>query len=127
MMKFNHCEKKAGLTLIELLAVIVVLGIIASIAFVTIRGRIQKTRIEVCEVNRHNLSEAYHDHLYLNEIEHSDVHFSTFINSNYNEDICPEGGTILYKDGKVLCSIHSDSDNDAHEDEPITEEPVPFL
>lgn len=41
--------------------------------------------------------------------------------SRYDDELCPEHGVITYVNGDVLCSIHSDSDEEVESGD------VPFL
>lgn len=57
MLRFmrTHCSNlcnKRGFTLVEVLAVLVILGILAVVATVSVIGLVEKSREDVCEVNR---------------------------------------------------------------------------
>jgi prepilin-type N-terminal cleavage/methylation domain-containing protein len=124
----NHIKLKRkhnqGLTLIELLAVIVILGIISSIAFVTYQARIQKARIEVCETNRIYLEKAYDRYLFYEHAEHSNDIFTVFLDI-HEKTKCPEDGEFIYKNGRILCNKHSQIDNNDQNEPDLN--PVPFL
>lgn len=51
----------------------------------------------------------YHAYLILKDIEHSEIIFTTFFNE-YGFNICPNGGKIVYIDGKVRCKLHDEFD-----------------
>ncbi|RIW36059.1 type II secretion system protein [Bacillus salacetis] len=114
---------KRGLTLIELLAVVVILGIISSIAVLAVLGVIGDTEEEVCEANQLQLEKEYHQDLVLNEVEHSDLRFTSYL-VKFGE-VCPVTGDITYVDGHVECSEHGDSAEPGEDDS--GDEGVPFL
>lgn len=107
-----------GLTLVEVLAVIIILGIIAAIAVPSVSYLIGKSRDEVCLANRTKLNKHYEVYLVLESKENTDLNAKEFIFEN-GVDICPSGGKISYEDEEVKCSIHSHSDEG--------DEEVPFL
>lgn len=57
---FSFVFNKRGLTLIELLAVIVIIGLLSSIAVISVLGLIKDTEEDVCEANRWQLEKDYH-------------------------------------------------------------------
>ncbi|RNA67742.1 type II secretion system protein [Alteribacter keqinensis] len=97
-----------GLTLVELLAVIVVLGIISAIAVPAIVGVIEKTEKDVCEAELVQFKRGYENHLVLNQLSHTDVMFSSYINE-YSTGVCG-GCELVYMDGEVMCSERGDED-----------------
>ncbi|MFC4354199.1 type II secretion system protein [Chryseomicrobium palamuruense] len=107
--------------MVELLAVIVILGIVASIATFGISNLIEAKKAGVCDSTRLELKNHYERHLSLHNVDHSQVIFDEFFRENMDGVICPEDGLIVYEEGDVECSIHSD-----HEDSDEEEE-VPFL
>nr|WP_246188363.1 prepilin-type N-terminal cleavage/methylation domain-containing protein [Metabacillus lacus] len=109
-----------GLTLVELLALIVVLGVLAGIAVPTVLSLIGKTEADVCLNNRMVLKNDYERELVLRDLAHMDVLFEDYlINVGV---VCPVGGIVRYNDGEVLCSEHSEA-GDVEEDDVV----VPFL
>lgn len=71
----KHLYKNQGLTLLEVLAVVIILGIVAAIAVPGVLGYIEKTRADVCDVNMKSLERNYEVHLAIESIEHSTVVF----------------------------------------------------
>ncbi|MGM0777897.1 MAG: type IV pilin protein [Bacillota bacterium] len=109
--------------MIELLAVIAVLGNLAAIAVLSIGGIIEKSRRDVCDANTVEFERQYERNLHLDGIEHSDVVFVQFL-MGFGENVCPLDGVIRYVNGEAYCSIHSEiADDEEKEDE----EGVPFL
>ncbi|KGX91037.1 type II secretion system protein [Pontibacillus marinus] len=68
-------KSESGFTLLEVLAVIVIIGVLASIAVPSVGQIIKKAEADVCEVNRGEVSQFYNDYLVLGGLEHSDVLF----------------------------------------------------
>ncbi|MGD6778415.1 type IV pilin protein [Sutcliffiella horikoshii] len=112
--------KNDGLTLVEILAVMVILGILASIAVPSVLAHIRKTEIDVCDVNSSELLKRYNQELVLEDKNHSDLEFTSFL-VEHDEYVCPVGGIYHYVDGEVECSDHSEVE------EPEDEGEVPFL
>ncbi len=111
-------RKNDGLTLVEILAVVVILGILAAIAVPSVLGHIKKTEAEVCDVNSSELKKRYHHELVLKDSSHSDIEFISFLNDN--DYVCPVGGMYHYVEGEVECSDHGEVDEEDDGD-------VPFL
>jgi len=112
---------QSGFTLLEVLAVIVIFGILASIAVPAVGHLIEKAEGDVCEVNRREVSRWYHDHLVLGGVEHSDVLFLQFL--EHFSNTCPIGGNYGFVDGEVVCDLHGDEDVEESDED----ESVPFL
>ncbi|MGM0901306.1 MAG: type II secretion system protein [Bacillota bacterium] len=111
--------------MIEVLAVLAILGILVAIAVPSVISLIEKSREDVCETNRLELGRMYRMHLDLEGKEHTPISFHEYF-LNYGSEICPSGGEISYEDGDVKCSIHSHNADEL--EEPGEEnEGVPFL
>ncbi len=127
MILFKLAKSNKGLTLVEVLAVVVILGILTAIAVPSVIGLIEKTKKDVCKVNRKIVERMYEMHLTIENIDHSDTLFSKTLDE-FEGDLCPDDGRYTYEDGEVLCSVHSVGnveEDDAGDEE---EDPgVPFF
>lgn len=113
-----------GFALIELLLVIAMLGILSAVAIPSFLGYIERAKQQVCHANTINIERMYYTHLFMENIEHTEVVFTQYL-QEYGEDLCPDGGVISYVVGKVLCSVHPRGDND--EGDEVDDGSVPFL
>lgn len=111
-----------GYTLMELLAVLIILGIVSLIAVPSVLASIEKAKEEMCEVNRVEISRVYQLRLMSNEMAHNEKVFKTHL-LEMNSSPCPEDGIFMYKDGMILCDIHV-NENDHQNEEDVE---VPFL
>ena len=116
-----------GFTLVEVLAVISILGIIASIATVFVMGITDKAERDVCNANVQRIERDYETHLELESKTHSEVLFSQYL-QEYQGAVCPAGGAMSYMDGEVECSVHSHNEVEQdNQDEDRESDSVPFL
>ncbi|WP_010175464.1 type IV pilin protein [Bacillus coahuilensis] len=106
----RYLKNERGLTLIELLAAVAILGVLSAIAVVSYFGIKENTERDVCDANLLQLEKDYGRHLVLEELDHSDGLFGQFL-VGYDE-ICPIGGVVSYVDGHVECSEHGESEED---------------
>jgi prepilin-type N-terminal cleavage/methylation domain-containing protein len=95
MKDVNFFRNQRGFTLVELLAVILILGIVFSIAVISLVGTKGRAEEDVCAANRVELENQYGRHLLLEDVEHSDVVFVAFV-SEFGSEVCPVGGVVLY-------------------------------
>jgi prepilin-type N-terminal cleavage/methylation domain-containing protein len=103
MKSTKRINNQSGLTLGELLVVIVVIGIISSIAVISLRGIKEMAEEDVCAANRVELEMQYRDHLSLENIDHRELNFASYLD---NSEVCSVGGNIVYLDRHVNCSVH---------------------
>ncbi|WP_100405639.1 type II secretion system protein [Bacillus solitudinis] len=108
-----------GITLVELLVTITILGILAAIVIPTLTGLTEKAKVEVCNANLLELDRGYKAYLTLENVEHSDLRFTRFL-QNFEGDLCQRECEIAYIDGKVQCSTLPINDENNDND-------VPFL
>ncbi|WP_228027520.1 type IV pilin protein [Bacillus fonticola] len=104
-------SKNKGFTLIEVMAVLTILGILTAIAVPSLLGVIEKAERDVCRVNVLQLERLYERYLVLEGIEHTDVVFDQYLR-NYGEEICSEQGDVTYVDGRVRFSDFQSDDRD---------------
>lgn len=109
VMKFEYVI--SGFTLIEVIVAIAILGILAGIAVPRFSGYLQQTKQAVCVSNLGTVDRFYVAKLEMDELEHSDLIFEAFL-MDYEDDLCPVGGTYSYVDGQVTCSIHDEGESD---------------
>ena len=121
-----------GVTLIELLAVLVIIGIIVLIAVPLYLNYIYHAEEGVCHANLHELERMYELDLQLNSMTHQDEHFTAYT-LEYGPDLCPVDGILAYIDEQVQCSVHGsysdyhDSEDDSDDGSNEDDGEVPFL
>ncbi|WP_404330377.1 type IV pilin protein [Mesobacillus maritimus] len=113
-----------GFTLVELLAVLVILGILAGIAIPSVFRLIEKAEADACHVSTAEIDRMYETYLAIESIDHTDMRFSQFL-KDHVENTGSNHGEISYVEGRVQCSIHSNAEE--HEYEQEDDEEVPFL
>ncbi|MFP4698129.1 MAG: type II secretion system protein [Eubacteriales bacterium] len=117
-----------GFTLIEVLIVIVIMGILATVATPSVLSVLEGVNEQVCRTNCIQVERSYNVHLTMEDILHYMVYLLN-IHENEYENMCPKDGKIYYDNGRVRCNYHSRYDNiePEEEDDEDNNGGVPFL
>lgn len=109
----KRCIK--GFTIIELIVVISIIGILATIAVPSFNGYVEKSKEKVCEINCLNLRKIYETYLIMGSAKHSDTIFTIF-KIEYGQGACPAHGEMDYANGEIRCKIHYKGDDKEEDD-----------
>lgn len=123
-MNLRLIRNQRGFTLVELLAVIVILGIVFSLAVISLGSTKEKAEADVCAANRVEVEKQYRSHLALEDMDHSNAMFNKFL-TEFGSDLCPVGGVVTYTDGHVECSVHGEEEPE--EEDSGDDGGVPYL
>jgi prepilin-type N-terminal cleavage/methylation domain-containing protein len=99
----KRLKDQAGITLVEVMAVVVIMGVLSMVAVPSVVKSIDKAKQEVCNTNLTFLERMYTLHLVTEGIEHSEVIFSEFM-QGYGEELCDSDCEIIFAEGKIECS-----------------------
>lgn len=113
-------QRNRGMTLIELIVVLAILGILSTIVIPRFNGYTTLVKRRVCATNRVQMDRLYSAFLAMEGKDHTDILFNQYILEN-GSDLCPEDGFISYVDGHILCSIHSTDDSEDENDDEETD------
>lgn len=105
-------KEVVGFSLVEVMAAVVVSGILVMIAVLAFTGQTEKARAEMCMVNRATVEKHYELHLDVGEQDHSKMLFSEFL-LKFDGFLCPEDGIFSYTSrtgSEVICSVHSETE-----------------
>lgn len=103
-----------GFYIVELLLVLMIVGILVSIALPNYIGRVEKIERDLCEINRHGVLKQYEMDLVLDRLDHTDFLIKEFMDKNGLTG-CSVGGAYTYRDGEVVCDQHGREDEDGDE------------
>ncbi|MGF7184772.1 type II secretory pathway pseudopilin PulG [Desulfitispora alkaliphila] len=111
-----------------MIVVISILGILIAIALPQYSKIITNVKKKVCDANILQLGRSLESSMIIDGIEVDDDNCSYFqsIILQYEGNICPDGGTLSYDNGKVKCGIHYD-ELESVEDNGEDDEGVPYL
>lgn len=117
-------RKSNGFTLIELIAVIAIIGIIVTLVSPKLIGIIRTIEKRFCITNQKTVEKMYNTLLHENEYIFNNNVFNQYVIENFDE-VCPSNGVISYLGGKVKCSLHEDES--VHDSDIPPSEEVPWL
>ena len=119
----------SGFTLVELIVVITILGILAAVLIPSYIRYVEKSREEVCRINRGAILRMYQTEKAWMEA-HGIEELQTFTLSSFVSDyiknhdsICPSGGeyTVKEETQEILCSLHGGGETS--EEKPTESQP----
>lgn len=70
---------------------------------------IKDAKEKVCSANCVQVERIYEIYLETEDIEHTEGVFEEFLKV-YGKDLCPQHGVLIYVDGRVKCSEHTEED-----------------
>ncbi len=119
--------KNKGFTLVEMLIVLTITLILATIVITRGFKYIENSRKTVCEANRSQIMKSFEiEHIEMGSKELLDAGLNKWLIENDYGGVCPSGGVISFVEGEIHCSIHS-SDNQDEEPDEEDDGSVPFI
>ena len=113
-LNMNKLVHRKGYSLLEIMIVPLIISTLSAMIVFSIQPIFDFLNEVICLSHRRTLLGQYQTMLTLEGLNHSDELFVQFIHEF--EDICPNGGSYLYSNGRIICD---------HHDEYLPE--VPFL
>lgn len=111
----NRKTYENGFSSVELIVVLAIIGILATLVVPSFVSYRQKVKEQVCNTNCLQLEKMYHTYLFLKGVDHGETVFSRYL-QEYDEVICLDHGLISYVNGKIQCKVHN---NEGDEDKSV--------
>ncbi len=107
-------KNRKGFTLIELLLSMTITAVLVSLLTPVFYEQIGKSQKAVCEANRHEFLTSFRayqplassDFTLYDAVNSTDPEITNALEYERAGMVCPSGGTITVKDGKLWCSVH---------------------
>lgn len=107
----NSARRDEGFSLLEMMAVVLILGILVAIAVASYRLSIDRAGIVTCQANQRILNTAVSVYEQQHEALPPDLAaLAPYLAGRKNYDTCPADSTVHYQydtvTGKVTCPLH---------------------
>lgn len=110
----KHLKNKSGFTLAELLVVITIISILITISIPIFFTQKVKAEEATCEANRRSLkAQLYNELINTDATTLEEVAQTTTGKALIAECHCPNNGAITFKGNTILCSNHTDEDENS--------------
>ena len=107
--KRMHLQLKKGFSLVELIIIIAIVSVLATIGISNFGNIRESAAKKVCGYNLQVLYKEFQVYLTVNQIDSNigNPHTSFLLEHDIeNTEVCPLGGTVAYIDKNFTCSIH---------------------